>query len=127
MAKTLSIVECAYRGTIEEQDDTVLWFNQAMVNAGFEVDVLLRGNAVNYAVRGQDVSGLRFGAASLDNPPHIDKDVEWFQAKNRTVYVVAEDLADRGIDRAELVEPVKVVPRAEVARIVTGYDRVYNW
>ena len=127
MAKTLSIVECAYRGTIEEQDDTVLWFNQAMVNAGFEVDVLLRSNAVHYAVRGQDASGLRFGAAALDNPPHIDKDVEWFQGKNRTVYVVAEDLAERGIDRAELVPTTKVIARTEVAKVITGYDRVYNW
>ena len=127
MAKTLNIVECAYRGTIEEQDDTVIWFSQAMANAGAEVDVLLRSNAVHYAVRGQDAGGLSFGAARMDNPPHIDKDIEWFEAKGRAVYVVAEDLADRGIDKAELVGTVKVVPRADVARLVASYDRVHQW
>lgn len=127
MAKTLSIVECAYRGTIEEQGDTVIWFNQAMANTGAEVDLLLRSNAVNYAVRGQDASGLSIGGARLDNPPHIEKDLEWFEAKGRSVYAVAEDLSDRGIDKAEVIATVKLVPRADIAKLVAGYDRVHQW
>ena len=127
MAKTLNIVERAYHGTLEEQDDTILWLSSAMINAGAELDVLLRSNAVNYAVKGQDASGIRFGSLAFENPPHIDKDVEWFSGKGRTVYVVAEDLAERGIDKGELVANVKIVPRAEVAKIVAGYDRIFHW
>ena len=34
MAKYISIIDSAYRATIEEQDDTALWFNHAMKNGG---------------------------------------------------------------------------------------------
>ena len=76
MAKILSIVEHAYAGTLEEQDDTVLWITHMIKNAGADMSALLRGNATNYAVRGQDASGLRIGSAALAVPPSLDKDIE---------------------------------------------------
>ena len=51
----LSIIETAFRGTIEEQDDTVVWTVHAMRKAGQDIDVVLRGNAVCHAAKGQDV------------------------------------------------------------------------
>ena len=35
--KTLQIIRTAYRATIEEQDDTVVWITRAMRGAGAEL------------------------------------------------------------------------------------------
>jgi hypothetical protein len=73
--KSLNIIECAYRATIEEQDDTIVWLTHAMQSAGGDLAVLLRGNAVNYAVRGQNAAGLAFGAWRQTQPPRLAADI----------------------------------------------------
>jgi hypothetical protein len=125
--KLLSIVSTAYRATLEEQDDTVLWLVQAMRAAGAHVDVVLRGNAVNYAVRGQDASGLAFGDRRQTNPPRLDDDVAAMARAGARVLVVADDLAERGIEPSDLVEGVTPLARKAVAALCAGYDQVWHW
>ena len=127
MTKILSVVEHAYAGTLEEQDDTTLWITHMFKNAGADISALLRGNATNYAVRGQDASGLRFGAAALAVPPTIDKDIEDLIAKGVAVYAVREDLEQRGIKPADLVAGVTPVAKSDIARLFDEHDMVWHW
>ncbi len=125
--KILQIVECAYRGTLEEQDDTILWLVQALKGAGASCDLLLRGNAVNYLVRGQDASGLAFGGKQQTHPPTIDADVARIVTKGIAVHYVAEDAADRGLAEAELVAGSRAVRAAALPALFESYDQVWHW
>jgi intracellular sulfur oxidation DsrE/DsrF family protein len=125
--KTLSIIESAYRATIEEQDDTIVWLHGAMKGAGADLAVLLRGNAVNYLVQRQDAAGLAFGDWRQTQPPTIASDLAALAAKGVEISYVTEDLAEHGIERNELINDAQPVARAAVAALVSRYGRVWYW
>ena len=127
MASILSVVERAYHGTIEEQDDTILWLSHMIKNAGGDISLLLRGNAVNYAVLGQDATGLSFGDVKLEVAPTLDKDVENLIAAGVTTYVVQEDLEERGIKREEVAKGISMIGRAQVADLFDSHDSIWHW
>ncbi len=125
--KYLTIVETAYRATLEEQDDPVLWLSQALRGAGADVDVLLRGNAVNYGVRGQNAAGLSFGKKVQTQPPRLDRDVESLIQKGASVYYVEGDATARGIAPGELIGGLKAVKTGQLPAVLEGYDQVWHW
>ena len=125
--RVLNIVETAYRGTLEEQDDTILWATTAMRGGGADIDVLLRANAVNYGVKGQDASGLRFGYDEQTQPPHLEDDVKRLIDKGAKVYIVADDVAERGLEGTDLVEGLERISRSGIAALCAGYDQVWHW
>ena len=127
MPKVLSIVESAYRATLEEQDDTILWLNHMLKNNGLDVTLLLRANAVNYLVTGQDASGLRFGTVDLPHPPVIDKDVADLIEKGVPVYYVKEDVDERGVPESKFIEGAKAISRKELPGLLEGFDHVWHW
>lgn len=127
MPKILSIVETAYRATIEEQDDTVLWLSHMLKNAGADISILLRANAVNYAVKGQDASGLSFGEVKMTHPPEIDKDVEKMVQKRVPVYLVKEDAEERGLSDIDLISGIKKVTRQDLPGLIDQHDQVWHW
>jgi sulfur transfer complex TusBCD TusB component (DsrH family) len=125
--KVLNVISTAYRATLEEQDDTVVWLTHALRGAGADLDVLLRGNAVNYAVKGQDASGLAFGERRQTQPPRIEEDVAKLTQKGGRVFLLEEDLAARGVERSELIAGVEPVGRATLPSLLAGYDQVWHW
>jgi sulfur transfer complex TusBCD TusB component (DsrH family) len=125
--KTLQIVETAYRATLEEQDDPILWLTAAMRNAGAELAVLLTGNAVNYAVAAQQPVALQIGAWRQKQPPNPAADVSALAAKGVEMFVLAEDLELRGIGGGALVPQVTPVPRAQLPALIARFARVWRW
>ena len=125
--KVLQIVESAYRATVEEQDDTILWLTHVLKGAGAQIDVLLRGNAVNYAVPGQQVEGLTIGGWRQTQPPRIEHDLAALVQKGVRIFAVAEDLEQRGLGSAALSAGVEVMPWRELGATLARYQRVWHW
>jgi hypothetical protein len=126
--KTLNIVESAYRAVMEEQDDTILWLLAAMQAAGAEHAVVLRGNAVNYAVAGQGAPGLSIGGWKQTMAPRMDNDVIDLIDKHKIpVFVIEEDLATRGIGRGELVPGVQLMSSSMLPARMAEYAIVSHW
>jgi sulfur relay protein TusB/DsrH len=124
--RILNIVETAYRATLEEQDDTVLWLSRALKNAGADLTVVLRGNAVNYAVR-QSCPPLVIGRATIKHPAQPNDDLAKLQAKGAKVYVIREDLTERGIALERCVTEAQPLPRAELVDLLETHDQVWHW
>jgi len=125
--KVLNIVETAYRATLEEQDDPVVWILHAMKGAGADHGVVLSGNAVNYAVMAQGVPPLMFGDKAQKHAPRLAEQVAGLIAKGIEVMVVRECLAARGIDEEELMDGLTMIKQAALPRIMNGYDQVWHW
>jgi len=125
--RILNVVETAYRGTLEEQDDTVLWLTAALKGQGADVSVLLRGNAVNYLVKGQDSTGLAIGPVTLGHPPRLDEDVQKLTEKGVLVFAVREDARDRGLDPGRIISGVEFISRTDIADLLEKFDQVWHW
>ena len=125
--KVLQVIQSAYRCTLEEQDDPVLWFAQVLKVAGADIDILLRASAVNYIVSGQDASGLTFGQWKQTQPPQLDRDLREAIEKGIKVYVLSEDVHERGIPEEKMLSGIKQISRSEFASLFDGYDQVWHW
>ena len=125
--KALNIIATAYRGTLEEQDDTIVWITHAIKGAGGDLSVLLRGNAVNYGVSAQQVDSLSFGARQQKNAPQLANDVAALPGKGVEVFIVEEDLSARGIAAGDLVDGLTAISRDQLPKLLDGFDQVWHW
>ena len=125
--KVLQIIHTAYRATIEEQDDTVVWITHAMLGAGAGLAVLLCGNAVNYLAADQDSSGFCVGAWQQSQPPRVAADLAGLVAKGAAVFCIAEDLEDRGLRERVALQGIRIVRREQLAVLFDEFDQVWRW
>ena len=99
-----------------------------MRGAGADHTVVLRGNAVNYAVAGQGAPGLAIGAWKQTQAPRMDHDlVDLIEKRKIPVFVISEDLVDRGIERGELVPGVELLSASMLPKQMAEYELVFHW
>jgi sulfur relay (sulfurtransferase) DsrF/TusC family protein len=128
MASLLCIADQGYRASVEEQDDTVVWIAHMLQNnEGTTTALLLRGSAVNYANKAQQSVGVTFGAWKQSHPADFPRDLARFQADGGTLYVLADDLAKRGLSESDLIDGAAIVERSKLGGLVSEYDLVSFW
>lgn len=127
MAKNiLSVLSHTEYGNLEDSDIGLFASAFAPV-AGSRMTILLSEDAVNYALRGQEGSGIAIAGAPVQPGFLIETDIRSVQEAQIPVYAFREDLEQRGIPPAELVDGVKTISRKEYGRFVDQFDTVWNW
>lgn len=124
--KILNIVETAYRATLEEQDDTILWLTGALKRAGAELGVMLRSNAVNYLVP-QECPPIKIGTAGINHPAQPNEDLKRLHENGVPIFAIREDLEERGVSITSCIDGVKFIQRNDIALLLEDYDQVWHW
>jgi hypothetical protein len=127
MADILNIVERAYQGTLEEQDDQALWLIHALRKAGGEHRILLRGPATAYAVKGQGGGAVSIAGIQSGNPARPDQDLGKLAAAGVPIHAVREDAEERGISEPDVIPELHWISRAEVPTLIREARRVFAW
>lgn len=124
--KILSVLAHTEYGNLEDSDIGLFASAFAPV-AGHPMTILLREEAVNYAVRGQNGTGIKIAGAAVQPGFLIETDLRAVQGAKIPVYAVREDLEERGIKKDDLIEGVQLLSRNELGKFVDQFDTVWNW
>src|SRR5919201_3106150 len=101
--KILSVLSHTEYGNLEDSDIGLFASAFAPV-AGAQMTILLSQDAVHYSTTGQEGTGIKIAGAPVQPGFLIEQDVRAVQDARIPVYVVREDLAQRGIVENELIE-----------------------
>ena len=124
--KILSVLSHTEYGNLEDSD--IGLFASAFSSvAGQPLTLLLREDAVNYAVRGQDGTGIKIAGAVVQPGFLIETDLKSVRQANIPVYAVREDLEERGVKKEDLIEGVQLLSGKELGKFVDQFDTVWNW
>jgi len=124
--KILSVLSHTEYGNLEDSDIGLFASAFAPV-AGQQLGLLLREDAVNYALRGQDGTNIKIAGVPIQPGFLIETDLKSVQQANIPVYAIREDLEERGIKPDEVIDGVKLMSRGELGKLVDQYDTVWNW
>lgn len=124
--KILSVLSHTEYGNLEDSDIGLFASAFAPV-AGSSMTLLLAEEAVNYAVRGQEGTGIEIAGGKVQPGFLIETDVKAVAESGVPVYALREDLEARGVAEGDLIGGVKLVSRKEYGKFIDQFDTVWNW
>ncbi len=124
--KILSVLSHTEYGNLEDSDIGLFASAFAPV-AGQNLTLLLREDAVNYAVRGQDGTGIKIAGTVVQPGFLIETDLKSVRQANISVHAVQEDLQERGIKTDELIDGVQLLNKKDLGKFIDQFDTVWNW
>jgi sulfur transfer complex TusBCD TusB component (DsrH family) len=124
--KILSVLSHTEYGNLEDSDIGLFASAFAPVT-GHQLTMLLTEDAVNYALRGQDGTGIEIAGGTVQPGFLIETDLQSVQEAKIPVYAFREDLEERGIPPSELIKGVRLISRTELGKLIDEFDTVWNW
>lgn len=125
--RVLNITCSAYRATLEEQDDTVIWITQTLRRAGADVDLLLRASAANYVVEDQNVAPLAIGGRVQRHAPDVHGQIRELAESGAGIFILEEDLEQYGLRDCLKLPQARTVGTAELPGLLSGYEAIWHW
>jgi len=125
--KVLQVIDQAFRTTVEEQDDTILWLTQSMRGAGADLTVLLSGHGVHYAVQARRQPALVLGSWQQSEPAEIYRDIRRLVDAGVPVYAVRDDIEERGLQQSTVQAGVALIGRQKIADLYEQADQIWQW
>lgn len=127
MRMSLAIIERAYRGAAEEQYGHVIWYMQMHRKIRDLVDVLLRGNAIFYALREQKAQSLTIGGMDLSCLHFYESSIRDLINDGAEVYVYANDMKIFGVQSDQLVPGVRELDMNGVVTAMNNHMYIYHY
>lgn len=124
MGTTLTIVERALRGTVEQQYAHVLWLVHGLHRQS-PMTVLLRGAAVVYALNASPPEPLPLGGVSWGVFPDYREALERLRADGAAVLVSATSLEQLGLTDRPLLPSIEIVTDNQIATVTADCDRIW--
>lgn len=127
MAKVLSVIDSAYRASLEEQDDAGVWFSSAVAKAGTDITLLLTGNAVSYVAKGHNEKALEIGGGKIAHPMDPNKHLTVAKEIGCALFFIKEDAQERGIEPSAIMDGVEGISRNNLVEFVEKFDDIWHW
>jgi sulfur relay (sulfurtransferase) DsrF/TusC family protein len=124
--KILSVLSHTEYGNLEDSDIGLFASAFAPVTSN-QMTLLLSEDAVNYAVRGQDGTGIKIAGGTVQPGFLIETDLQSLQDSKIPVYALKDDLEERGLSERDLISGVKILRKDEFGKFVDQFDTVWNW
>lgn len=117
----LQVIGSTYRLTPEEYGGSVVWNTRSLDGSAGAFGLLLRDDAVAYALRDRDD-----GSLSSPGQQEAGNGLARLIESGVEVHYVQEDATERGLMDHRLIEGVKPLKTSDVPHLVGRYRRVWR-